>query len=91
VSRPGWRAGTAETVRSTCNTVSMTCISDGRAHAVRDTEIASGAGYQSGHFAAVCGHIVTPASMVAPDGELCRACAERDAGHRRRRRHNYYG
>jgi hypothetical protein len=69
--------------------MSMTCISDGRAHAVRDTEIASGMAY-SGHFAAVCGHIVTPASMVAPDGELCPGCAERDTTHRRRRHHNYY-
>jgi hypothetical protein len=63
----------------------MTCISDGRAHAVRDTEIASSTSYQSGYYAAVCGHVVTPASMAAPDGELCRVCAERDASHERRR------
>jgi hypothetical protein len=28
--------------------------------------------------------------MVAPDGELCPGCAERDTTHRRRRHHNYY-
>ena len=71
--------------------MSVTCISDGRAHAVRDTEIASSTSYQSGYYAAVCGHVVTPASMVAPDGELCRVCADRDASHERRRteRHRY--
>jgi hypothetical protein len=65
--------------------VSVTCISDGRSHAVRDSEIASSTSYQSGYYAAVCGHVVTPASMVAPDGEPCRVCVERDASHERRR------
>lgn len=74
-----------EPVLAPCSTVSVTCIADGRAHAVRDTEIAANSSYQSGYYSAVCGHVVTPASMVAPDGELCQACAERDATHRRRR------
>jgi hypothetical protein len=83
----------SEPVRTAVATVSVTCIADGRAHAVRDTEIASSTSYQSGYYSAVCGHVVTPASMVAPDGELCRGCAERDASHgrRRRERHRYYG
>jgi hypothetical protein len=70
-------------------TLSVTCMSDGRAHAVRDSEIAQGTTHRSGYYSAVCGHVVTPASMVAPDGELCRVCAERDAGHGRRRRERY--
>lgn len=65
------------------STVSVTCISDGRAHAVRDSEIAASSSYQSGYYSAICGHVVTPASMVEPDGEPCRACAERDATHGR--------
>jgi len=69
--------------------VSVTCISDGRAHAVRDTELATGNSHNSGYYSAVCGHVVTAAPMVAPDGEVCRVCAERDAGHNRRRQGRY--
>lgn len=67
------------------STVSVTCVADGRCHAVPDAELAIGVTERSGHYAAVCGHMITPAPMVAPDGEACRACAEHDAGHRRRR------
>ena len=80
----------AEPVRTAIATVSVTCMSDGRAHAVRDSEIAAGTNCQSGYYSAVCGHVVTPASMVAPDGEVCRVCAERDASHERRRRERYH-
>ena len=66
-------------------TVSVTCAADGRAHSVRDAELAMAPNRSTG-FPAVCGHVVTPVSLVEPDGELCRACAERDANHRRRRR-----
>jgi hypothetical protein len=79
-----WQMAASEPVRKAVATVSVTCIADGRAHAVRDTEIASSTSYQSGYYSAVCGHTVTPASMVAPDGELCRVCAERDTSHGRR-------
>jgi hypothetical protein len=67
------------------STISVTCVSDGRSHAVLDAELAVGSLQRSGHYSAVCGHVITPAPMVAPDGELCPTCAERDASHRRRR------
>lgn len=67
------------------STISVTCVLDGRCHSVPDEELAIGIAYRGGQYSAVCGHVVTPAPMVAPDGELCPACAERDASHRRRR------
>jgi hypothetical protein len=79
----------SEPVRAAVATVSVTCIADGRAHAVRDTEIGSSTCYRSGYYSAVCGQLVTPASMVAPDGEICRECAERDTSHERRRRERH--
>jgi hypothetical protein len=66
-------------------TISVTCVVDGRCHSVPDEELAIGMARRGGQYAAVCGHVVTPAPMVAPDGELCPACAERDASHRSRR------
>lgn len=82
VSRP---RGQASFDLGAGSTVSVTCVSDGRCHAVPDAELAIGVTHRGGYYAAVCGHVVTPAPMVAPDGELCPACAERDASHRRRR------
>lgn len=66
-------------------TISVTCVIDGRCHSVPDEELAIGIAHRGGQYSAVCGHVVTPAPMVAPDGDLCPACAERDASHRRRR------
>lgn len=59
------------------STVSVTCLSDGRAHAVLDAELAGPAAC-SGYYKAVCGHLVTPAPMVEPEGDPCRQCS--DAG-----------
>ena len=69
--------------------MSVTCVADGRSHSVPDAELAVGATQRRGRYAAICGHVVVPAPMVAPDGELCRACAERDASHLRRRGFRY--
>ena len=52
-------------------TVSITCLSDGRAHAVPDEQIAAA----QGRYQALCGHWVTAASLVEPDGAPCPACA----------------
>jgi hypothetical protein len=87
VSRPRWQPVAPELGGS--STVSVTCVSDGRCHSVLDAELAIGALHRSGYCAAVCGHVITPAPMVAPDGELCPVCAERDASHRRRRVSRY--
>jgi hypothetical protein len=55
--------------------ISVTCLSDGRAHSVPDTELCHAAA-QGGTYRAVCGHIVTAASMVEPDGKPCRQCSD---------------
>ncbi|MGI5130221.1 hypothetical protein ACQEVB_25700 [Pseudonocardia sp. CA-107938] len=56
-------------------TVTVTCVHDGHSHAVPDTELTSmTAG--SGYYRAVCGHVVTAAPMVAPEGAPCRQCDE---------------
>ncbi len=67
------------------STISVTCVLDGRCHSVPDEELAIGIAQRGGQYSAVCGHVVTPAPMVAPDGDLCPSCAERDSSHRRRR------
>lgn len=53
-------------------TVTVTCLNDGRAHVVPDTSIVGGA--HNGCYEAVCGHVVTAAPMVEPDGKPCPAC-----------------
>jgi hypothetical protein len=56
-------------------TVTVTCVHDGQSHAVPDTELTSmTAG--SGYYRAVCGHVVTAAPMVAPEGAPCPHCDE---------------
>lgn len=54
-------------------TVTVTCVQDGHSHAVPDTELTSDAA-SSGYYRAVCGHVVTAAPMVAPEGAPCRPC-----------------
>jgi hypothetical protein len=83
VSRPRGQLGPSGAGAG--STISVTCVLDGRCHSVPDEELAIGIARRGGHYAAVCGHVVTPAPMVAPDGELCPMCAERDASHRSRR------
>lgn len=56
-------------------TVTVTCVSDGHSHAVPDTEL-TGLASDSGYYRAVCGHVVTAAPMVAPEGAPCRQCDE---------------
>lgn len=66
-------------------TITVTCLSDGRAHAVVDSEIAGGASH-GGQYRAVCGHVITAAPMVEPDGKPCRQCVDarpsREQNHR---------
>jgi hypothetical protein len=83
VSRPREESHSSGLGGST--TISVTCVIDGRCHSVPDEELAIGIAQRGGQYSAICGHVVTPAPMVAPDGELCPACAERDTSHRRRR------
>ena len=67
-------------------TVAVTCRVDSRAHAVPDTELTAPHAVDSGRYNAVCGYVVSPASLVAPDGRPCDECAAAtDSGRRRNR------
>jgi hypothetical protein len=54
-------------------TVSITCLTDGRAHDVPEVQIAGSEG--GGHLVGLCGHVVVAASLVEPAGAPCRRCA----------------
>jgi hypothetical protein len=56
-------------------TVTITCIVDGRAHDVPDVQIAGPQSDRRGRYVAVCGHVVTAASMIEPEGAPCPLCA----------------
>jgi len=53
--------------------VAVMCADDGRTHTVRDVELSSDSA-TSGRYRALCGHIVTAAPMVAPNGAPCADC-----------------
>jgi hypothetical protein len=53
----------------------ITCTVDGRAHAVPDVQIAGPQADRRGRYVAVCGHVVTAASMIEPEGAPCPLCA----------------
>ncbi|GEL18315.1 hypothetical protein [Pseudonocardia asaccharolytica] len=64
-------------------TVSVTCCIDDRSHEVLDTELVVGSGY----YRALCGHVITAASMTSPDGVPCSECSQlREPAPRRRYR-----
>ena len=56
-------------------TVVITCMLDGRAHAVPDVQVAGPQADRRGRYVALCGHVVTAASMVEPEGAPCPLCA----------------
>jgi hypothetical protein len=62
--------------RAASTTISITCLNDGLAHDVPDAQLAAPAADRAGCYIAVCGHVVTAASMVEPDGKRCPLCAE---------------
>jgi hypothetical protein len=59
----------------TVDTITVTCCVDSHAHEVPDTELAEAARRLDGCFQALCGHRITAASMVEPDGQPCLLCA----------------
>jgi hypothetical protein len=61
--------------RGGVTTVTITCIVDGRAHEVPDVQIAGPQADRRGRYVAVCGHVVTAASMIEPEGAPCPLCA----------------
>jgi hypothetical protein len=62
-------------VRDGFSTIIITSVTDGRAHAVPDGQLATAAAERRGRYRALCGHLVVAASMVEPDGAPCRSCA----------------
>jgi len=56
-------------------TITITCAVDGRAHDVPDAQIAGPQADRRGRYVAVCGHVVTAASMIEPEGAPCPLCA----------------
>jgi len=72
VTRPHRRRPSAERIKTT--TVSVTCLTDGHAHHVPDTELVVTTIRRPGVYLALCGHLVTAASMVEPGGKPCRLC-----------------
>jgi hypothetical protein len=62
--------------RAASTTISITCLNDGLAHDVPDAQLAAAATGPGGNYIAVCGHVVTAASLVEPDGKRCSLCAE---------------
>ena len=61
-----------------CDLVTLTSVIDNRAHVVTDIELSSPRAMQAGRYEALCGHLISPAPMVEPDGTRCRRCAELD-------------
>jgi hypothetical protein len=63
-------------IRPASTTIRITCLNDGLAHDVPDAQLAAAANDRAGCYIAVCGHVVSAASMVEPDGKHCPLCAE---------------
>jgi hypothetical protein len=61
--------------RRPVDTITVTCSIDSRAHEVPDAELAAAARSSDGHYQALCGHMVSAAPMVEPDGQPCLLCA----------------
>ena len=55
-------------------TVSVTCVFDRRIHEVREFDIAPAA--RHGRYPALCGQVITAASMAEPGVRRCPDCAE---------------
>ena len=56
------------------STVSVACVSDMCIHEVRELDIAPAV--RQGRYAALCGQMITAASMAEPGNRRCPACAE---------------
>lgn len=62
--------------------IAVMCVDDGRTHTVPDVEMTSGAA-TTGRYRALCGHVVTAAPMVAPNGAPCVECRAAESAPRR--------
>jgi len=50
----------------------MTCVQDGREHAVLESDFA--AGVADGLYRSVCGHLAMPRALASPCGARCPVC-----------------
>ena len=60
------------TTQTETASVWMTCVGDGREHAVLEPDVAVGT--SAGFYRAVCGHLVMPRALASPCGARCPAC-----------------
>jgi len=58
--------------RGAADCVWMTCVGDGREHAISDSDFA--AGVATGLYRAVCDRVVMPRALAAPCGPRCLRC-----------------
>lgn len=58
--------------------LTLTSVIDRRAHKVTDTELCAPHALRTGRYEALCGHLVSPAPLVAADGTPCRRCLDLD-------------
>jgi hypothetical protein len=59
----------------TSRPTAVTSTVGGRDHLIDDRAMADGHAASRGQFAALCGHLVVAAALVAPPGPSCRDCA----------------
>ena len=71
--------------------LTLTSVIDNRAHKVTGSELCASHSTRTGRFAALCGHLVSPAPLVEAEGTPCTRCVQLDPtptavpAHRRRR------
>lgn len=53
----------------------MTCVGDGREHAVTDEQLAAGSERDRGVYDAMCGQTIAPHAMTHPPGRRCADCS----------------
>lgn len=58
--------------------LTLTSVIDNRAHKVIASELCAPQATHTGRYAALCGHLVSPAPLVEADGAPCGRCTELD-------------
>ncbi|MBC3190103.1 hypothetical protein H7X46_03380 [Pseudonocardia sp. C8] len=58
--------------------LTLTSVIDSRAHKVTDSELCAPHAMRNGRYAALCGHLVSPAPLIEADGAPCARCVQLD-------------
>ncbi len=58
--------------------LTLTSVLDGRAHKVTDAELCAPHSVRTGRYAALCGHLVSPAPLIDVAGVPCGRCGQLD-------------